>query len=173
MSWDWGTIDKMADDALIMVGIVMLIVRQFSWRSAELHRMLRLPVIIIATGIAYLAVELWGGSRWVPGDWFIVAELGLVALTGTAMGYVTHFRITQNRLQYKLTAAGLWLWLVFLAIRIGSFYLAVALGANLADATGLILLSFGVNRLTAIVVVRRRAERLFTTAPRDVMENAT
>jgi len=156
MSWDWGAINQVADDVLITVGITILIVRQFIWRSAELHHMLRLPVVIVGAGIVYLVIELSSGFRWVPGDWFIVGELALVAMTGTAMGHVTRFRSDREHLQYKLTATGLWLWLAFLVIRIGSFYLAAAFGANLAGLTGLILLSFGVNRFAAIVVVRRR-----------------
>jgi hypothetical protein len=160
MSWDWGELNRLADDILITAGIVILIVRQFLWRSADTHRMLRLPAIIVAAGVGFLAVELWGGLRWVPADWCVVGELGLVAVTGTAMGSVTRFRGTAERLQYRLTASGLWLWLAFVAIRLGSLYLAAALGANLAGATGLILLSFGVNRLAAILVVRRRARRL-------------
>jgi len=47
------------------------------------------------------------------------------------------------------------LWAVFVVIRLGNFVLANLLGANLAEATGLILPSFGVNRLVAIAVVRR------------------
>lgn len=35
-------------------------------------------------------------------------------------------------------------------------------GADLAEATGLILLSFGINRLAAIVVVRYRARSIVT-----------
>ena len=164
MSWNWGTINEVADDALVAVGILILIARQFIWRSAELHRMLRLPLIIVGAGIVYLLAELWGGFHWVPGDWFVLGELALVALTGTAMGFVTRFRPNQERLQYKLTAVGLWLWLAFVAIRIGSFWLASVFGANLGAVTGLILLSFGVNRLAAIVVVRRRAGEILAAA---------
>jgi hypothetical protein len=159
---DWGTIDQVADDVIVTVGIAILIVRQFIWRSAELRRMLRLPAIIMAVGLGYLVIELWGGFRWVPGDWLIAGELALVALTGTAMGRVTRFRTDQGGLQYKLTTPGLALWAVFIGIRVGMFYLAGALGANLTDQTGLILLSFGVNRLAAAVVVRRRARRLLS-----------
>lgn len=149
---------QITDYVIITVGIAVLIIRQFIWRSAELHRMLRLPALIIGAGIAYLVFEVWGGFAWVPADWLIVAELGLVAITGTAMGYATHFRRTGGRLQYRLTWTGIILWAIFVAIRVGDFVLASTLGANLADATGLILLSFGVNRLAAIVVVRHRAE---------------
>lgn len=160
MNWDWGTANQILDDIIIAVGIVTLIVRQFIWRSTQLHRMLRLPVVIIGAGLVYLVIELWGGFHWVAGDWIIVGELALVAVTGTIMGLVTRFRALDAQLQYKLSRAGIWLWVLFIGIRLGSFYLASALGANLAEATGLILLSFGANRLAAILVVRRRAEAL-------------
>lgn len=165
MAIDWNAMNQIADDVIIAVGIAAMIIRQFIWRSAELHRMLRLPVLIIGAGIAYLVFEVWGGFVWVPADWLIVAELALVAITGTAMGYATHFRQADGRLQYRLTWAGIILWAIFVAIRVGDFVLASALGANLADATGLILLSFGANRFAAILVVRRRAEARIATEP--------
>jgi hypothetical protein len=162
MGWDWGAINQIADDVIITVGIAILIVRQFIWRSAELNRMLGMPVVVIAAGIAYLVFEVSGGFHWVVADWLVVAELGLVAVTGTVMGYVTHFRRAAGRLQHRLTGVGLILWAVFIAIRVGNFALANLLGANLAEATGLILISFGVNRLSAIAVVRRRVEALIS-----------
>ncbi|MBG0738030.1 hypothetical protein IV500_01075 [Paeniglutamicibacter antarcticus] len=113
--------------------------------------------MIIAAGIVYLLFELSGGISWRTADWLVVAELGLVAFTGTAMGYATNFRSAGGQLQYRLTGTGIFLWGLFIVIRIADFALAGALGANLADATGLILLSFGINRLAAILVVRRRA----------------
>ncbi len=157
MDGNWGLINEVIDDVIITLGIAVLIVRQFIWRSAVLDRMLRMPIVIILAGIIYLIVELAGGFAWVPADWLIVAELGLVAITGTAMGYATHFRTTSGSLQYRLTWIGVILWAVFVTIRLGNFALASILGANLAEATGLILLSFGINRLAAIAVVRRRA----------------
>lgn len=163
MGWDWSEINRVSDDVLVAVGGVVLVVRQFLWRSAELHRMLRLPVVLVAVALAYLAVELRSGFRWVPGDWVVVGELALVALTGTAMGHVTRFSAERGQLRYRLTVPGLWLWAGFVAIRLGSYGLASALGADLADATGLILLSFAVNRLAAVLVVRRRAEEILAT----------
>jgi hypothetical protein len=160
VAWDWGAINQIADNAFITIGIGVLIVRQFIWRSAQLHRMLRLPVLIIVAGFILLITELWGGFDWLPADWFIVAELGLVAVTGTAMGYVTQFRTVESGLQYRLTGIGLALWGVFIVIRIGFFALASIFGANLLAATGLILLSFGVNRVAAITIIRRRARDL-------------
>lgn len=160
MSVDWGTVNQIADDIIITAGIALLIIRQFIWRSAELNRMMRMPVVLITAGLVYLVFEVWGGFHWVAADWLIVAELALVAITGTAMGYVTHFREVSGRLQYRLTGVGVLLWAVFVAIRIGNFALANLLGASLVGATGLILLSFGINRLAAIIVVRKRAAAL-------------
>ncbi|WP_134662583.1 MULTISPECIES: hypothetical protein [unclassified Amycolatopsis] len=143
----------MVDDVLIALAVGILIVRQFQWRSAEPRRMLVMPLAVIAAGLVCLGFELDGGFR--SADWLLAGELVLVAGTGTAMGYVTRFR-RAGGLQYRLTGPGIALWAVFLAIRIGSFALASVLGAQLLDATGLILVSFGVNRLAASLVVRHR-----------------
>ncbi|PPF85598.1 hypothetical protein C5B96_05890 [Subtercola sp. Z020] len=173
MQADWETANHILDDVIIAAGIIVLIVRQFIWRSTQLHRMLRLPVVIISAGLVYLGIELWGGFGWVAADWIIIGELVLVTVTGTVMGFVTQFRTANAHLQYKLSPGGIWLWALFIAIRLGSFSLASVLGANLAEATGLILLSFGANRLAAILVVRKRAEALLTTKSRDVVGNAS
>lgn len=173
MRWDWGAINHVLDDVVITLGIAVLIVRQFIWRSTKLHRMLRLPITIIVAGLAYLVVELWGGFRWVPADWILLGELLLVAVTGTVMGQVTRFRTDKGQLQYKLSPDGVWLWATFIAIRMGFFFLASAMGANLAEATSLILLSFGVNRLAAILVVRRRADRILAAESTDLAQHAT
>jgi hypothetical protein len=173
MQWNWGAANQILDDVIIAAGIIILIIRQFIWRSTQLHRMLRLPVVIIGAGLVYLAVELWGGFRWVEADWIIIGELALVTVTGTIMGLVTRFRTTNAQLHYKLSTPGVWLWGLFIMIRVGSFYLASALGANLAGATGLILLSFGANRLAAILVVRKRARSLLAIEPGDVVSNAS
>ncbi|SMQ71277.1 hypothetical protein SAMN06295909_2521 [Plantibacter sp. VKM Ac-1784] len=172
MQWNWGTANKSLDDVIIAAGIIILIVRQFIWRSTQLHRMLLLPVVIIAAGLVYLVIELWGGFGWAAADWIIIGELVLVTVTGTVMGLVTRFRTTDAQLQYKLSPAGIWLWALFIVIRVGSFYLASVLGANLAEATGLILLSFGANRLAAILVVRKRAEGFLARASGEVGDEA-
>ncbi len=160
MNADWAELNRITDNVLIAAGIAFLVLRQFFWRPAELGRMLRLPLLVIAGAAGYLVVELRAGFGWVPADWLVVGELVLVAVTGTAMGYVTHFRRRDNQLQYRLTTAGLVLWAVLLLLRGGDIVLAEHLGANVEKATGLILLSFGVTRLAAIMVVRRRARAL-------------
>lgn len=157
MSWDWSTVNRAVDDAAVVGGIVFLVVRQFRWRSAEPRRMLLLPLVIVAVGAGYLGVELWTAVSLTSADWLILVELLLVALTGVVMGRVTRFRVIDTRLQYKLTGAGIWLWGLFVAIRVGSYYLAHTLGSRLAGATGPLLVSFGANRLLSVLVVRARA----------------
>lgn len=127
MGWNWGSINQIVDDTIITVGITFLIVRQFIWRSARLNRMLRMPVILTGAGIVYLIIELARGFNWVPADWLIIAELGLVAITGTAMGYATRFRRMREDLHYRLTGVGIILWAAFIAIRISNFALATPL----------------------------------------------
>lgn len=157
MNQEWGATNQVADTVIIGLGIAVLIVRQFIWRSGQMRRMLRMPMALIGAGLIYLVIEMHAGNSWVPGDWLVLAELGLVAITGSVMGRATVFRLVNGGLQYRLSAVGLILWAVFVAVRIGNFALAGVLGAKLSAATGLILLSFGINRLAAIVVVRRRA----------------
>ena len=159
----------MVDDVLIAVVVGFLIVRQFQWRSAEPRRMLLMPLLVIAVGLVYLGFEL--GEGFQRADWLLAGELVLVAGTGTAMGYVTRFRQADG-LQYRLTGAGIVLWALFLAIRIGSFALASVLGAHLLDATGLILVSFGVNRLAASLVVRHRSVHYGDRTPEYGQETA-
>jgi hypothetical protein len=158
-------INTIADDLIIAVGIAVLIIRQFLWRSADLARMLRMPVVVIGAGIVYLRVELRHGFVWSATEWLVLAELVLVAITGTIMGHVTRFRRVEGGVQYRLTRPGVLLWAAFVAIRVGGFALAHLLGARLLETTGMILVSFGANRLAASLVVRRRADTLITPSP--------
>ncbi len=100
--------------------------------------------------------QLGAVTRWSPADAIVLGELGLVAMTGAVMGRVTRFRRVAGGPQYRLTGVGVWLWALFVAIRTGCYLLAQRWGADLAALSGVVLLSFGVNRLVATLVVRRR-----------------
>ncbi|SIS17802.1 hypothetical protein [Williamsia sterculiae] len=156
----WMTVDHVVDDVAIATGVAFLIIRQFAWRTADPGRMARLPAVILAIGVGYSTVDFMTGYRWHAADWVMAAELVMVTVTGLAMGHVTRFRSVDGRVQYKLTGNGVWLWGLFVVIRIGSMVAAVELGAGLATATGPLLVSFAVNRIAAIVVVRRRTRRI-------------
>ena len=152
---DWKSLDSAVTDVLVLAGVAVLIVRQFVWRPADPRRILRTPLAVLGAGAVLTVVQLHVG-RWEAADWILLAELVLVAMTGAALGSVTRFRGTGADVRYRPTGPGLALWLGFIGIRAASFALASALGADVGGASGLVLLSFGVNRLGASLVVRRR-----------------
>lgn len=145
------------DDALVGVAILLLVVRQFCWRTADPASILKLPVIVLVAGFGWLVWEIATGEplTLLTAGAF-AAELVLVSATGTVMGIATRMRDAGGALRYKLTAWGILLWAVFLGARIGSFVVAYRLGAHLLETTPAIMISFGANRLASSLVVRRR-----------------
>lgn len=152
----WGVVNGDLGTAVIVIGVAVLIVRQFVWRSAERGRLLRPPIVFVLLGLMGLIFEVGHGLRLVPADWLIAGELTLVACTGIAMGLVTRFRRQGDRLQYRLTRPGLLLWAIFVVVRLAVLAGAASLGAALPSTSGVILLTFGVNRLAAALVVDHR-----------------
>lgn len=154
----WSAFLDVADDVIVVLGILFLIVRQFLWRDARAHRLLRLPVIVIDLGIVLVVWNVIQGEVFTDLDALMLfAELVLVAATGSIMGRSTVFRRVQGLLQYKLNRWAIALWALFIAIRVGSFLLAAHLGAHVLETSGAILISFGGNRLASSLVVLRRA----------------
>jgi hypothetical protein len=150
-----GWIDTIA----VTAGICFLVVRQFLWRTADAARLFVLPLSIIAVGVVSVVWEVLRGEPLTLFTLAVVcAEAVLVFGTGTAMGWMTQFRQRGGVLSYRLVPEGMILWGVFLAIRVGSLFLAGRFGAHLLDTTGAIMVSFGINRLANSLVVRRRIE---------------
>ena len=157
-----------AEDIAVGCGIAYLIVRQFRWRDLVPSRMLTLPLILLVCGVIDVLWSAWSGSPITGRDaGVLAAELVLVAITGSVMGWATVYRINGDRLQYRLTRAGIALWAVFVGIRVCSFALAAHLHAHLLESSGAIVVSFGVNRLACSLVVRRRAahDQLWSRRP--------
>lgn len=148
------------DTVAVTVGIGFLITRQFLWRTADMARLFVLPLSIVGAGVIWVIWEVLQGE---PLTLFTLAvmcaEAVLVFATGTAMGWMTQFRERNEALSYRLVPKGLILWGVFLSIRVGSFVLAGKVGAHLLDTTGVITVSFGINRLANSLVVRRRIKQ--------------
>lgn len=143
------------DTLLITVGILFLIVRRFFWREIEPTKLFRFPLLMIGLGATWAVWDVINGAT------FGLVSLGVMGLeallvfgTGLVMGLMTQFRQRSGQISYRLLPAGVLLWLVFLAVRIGSFILADKLGFHLLDTTGAILVSFGINRLAAALVIR-------------------
>lgn len=148
------------DTLLITAGIIALIARQFFWRAADPSRLLRLPLFIIGIGVAWAFWEVVNGE---PLTLFALAiattEAVLVFATGSVMGLMARLRERDGAFSYRLASSwGILLWGVFLAIRIGSFVLAGKVGAHLLDTTGMVMVSFGTNRLASSMIVKHRIE---------------
>jgi hypothetical protein len=148
-----GNLDRLA----VGVGIVVLIARQFIWRTADPRTLLRLPLALLSIGTLTLGQEVFGGAALTAHtSALLAAELALVALLGATMGGLMQLRADDTGWRYRLSPRGIALWALFVAIRVGMFALAARLGAPLLETTGAILLSFGLNRLASALIVRRR-----------------
>lgn len=164
-------VNSVLDAGLIASGIAWMIVRQFTWR--DLAGLLRLPLIVLASGVALLGLDLVGGESVRPLEIVVsLGELLLVGVTGTLMGRRYRLRNTAGHTQCRLDRSGLLLWAAFLVIRISSFILAARIGARLLETTGAMLVSFATNRLVASVVVRRRARHARSTRPEGSVTQA-
>lgn len=153
-----GELDAVLTDVLVAAGIVWLVARQFHWRPVG--SMLRIALGVLGVGAA---VTVPGAVRMhlaAPDVLVLAAELLLVGATGTAMGTLYRFRTVRGDLQCRLERLGLLLWAVFLGVRVGSFALAHLLGAHGLENTGVLLVSFGTNRLASALVVGRRSARV-------------
>ncbi len=143
------------------VGIVfllaLLVLRQFQWKAASGARLLRLPAILILVGMVGLGRNLSGGETLTKGAIGILAvELVLVSMIGLIMGQLSMLRAIEGQEFYRQSSIGILLWALFLVVRIGSFALARAFGIHILETTGVILISFGLNRLASALVIRRR-----------------
>jgi len=159
-----GTLDRIA----VVVGIAVLIVRQFRWRKADPRTILRFPLALVGIGVLTVAQELVTGTALTArAVALFAAELALVGLLGATMGRLMQFRADPAGWRYRLSPRGIALWALFVAIRIGAFALAARLGVPLLETTGAIVLSFGLNRLASTLVVRRRLARQGAMAGSD------
>lgn len=149
------------DDAVVVGGIGLLIARQFSWRRLRPDRLLALPPWMIGAGLVWLLWDVLDGTPVTGFDVALLAgEVLLVSAAGLAMGTCTQFRGRDGELDYRLTRMGILLWLVFVAVRSLSWYLAYRDGGHLLGTTAVILLGYGANRLAAALVIRSRLDEL-------------
>ena len=137
--------------------LALLVLRQFQWKAASEARLLRLPAILILAGVVEFCVSLFRGEAltW-EAIGALTVELVLVSTIGLIMGRLSILRVLDGQSFYRLTRIGILLWALFLAVRIGSFALARVMGIHILETTGVILISFGLNRLASALVIRRR-----------------
>lgn len=146
-----------AETVAIVCLLVVLVLRQFQWKTASAARLLRLPAILILVGTVGLGRNLSGGETLTRGAiGILTVELVLVSVIGVIMGRLSMLRAIEGQEFYRQSSIGILLWALFLLVRIGSFALARAFGIHILETTGVILISFGLNRLASALVIRRR-----------------
>ncbi len=148
------------DALFVTVGIALLIVRQFLWRTADPRKILQLPLAILGIGIVSLGWDIAHGLTLTGRTLVVIAaEIALVSLTCVVMGWGTQLARRAGQLAYRLSRPGILLWALFIGIRVGSFVVAARMNVHLLETTGAILISFGFNRLLSSLVVMSKVRR--------------
>lgn len=156
----------------ILLGILLLGwvgYRQTTWRPVSIAQMWRMPLVFGVIG-AVLTVQT---SQALSGlDLaFLVVELVVSLGVGAWMGAIARFRpLPEPRVvgdrgvvalyESRTGWAGLALWLLVIAARVGLDLLAVRMGAHAAATTGVILLMIAANRAARVGIFSARLGRL-------------
>lgn len=171
------TLESLADAGLGVVLLVWICARQLRWTPVDARRLWTLPLVLGLVGLGQLA-----SARGMALSATSLALLGLeaaVALgTGAAMGAVTVFRPLTDAgriraagrrpgsgvapvLECRTGWAGVALWAVLVAVRVGIVVGAASLGAAALESAGVLLLSVALNRAarTAVVLARTGSTR--------------
>jgi hypothetical protein len=161
------TLTTVADLILGIAVIVLLCVRQLRWSAVRPNRMWRVPLILGAAGVFSL---LSSSGRTLSGDdiALLLVEAAIALGTGALMGRITVFRPIATApatvqpgepaptLECRTGWAGVALWAVLIAVRIGIAVLGHQLGAVAVESTGVVLLVIALNRVARIAVLVAR-----------------
>ena len=141
--------------------IAFLVSRQLRWSAFEPAKALKLPLILAVVGFWLLRSEVSTIST--VDITFLLIELAISLAVGAGMGRLTSFRTDPARpheLQARTGGAGVALWVVLIALRVGLDLLGSALGAQVVTATGVILILLAATRASSALVARTRAPQL-------------
>jgi len=169
----------------LVLGVALLCwigYRQLTWTAVAPERMWRMPAILAIVGVVTL-FQSGAGDTISGGDLGVLAIETVVSLgLGAVMGLMAHFRpigeqtlaafhakdrgrsLTVPTIETRTGWAGLALWLVLIAVRIGGEAYAHATHSTLLMSTGVILLTVALNRAIRIVVITQRAARFVPVA---------
>ncbi|WP_368498200.1 hypothetical protein [Herbiconiux sp. A18JL235] len=170
---------------LLLAALVWLSIKQTSWSAVDPARLFRGPTVLAVVGVAMMV----SGGQTAAFDTtdvaLLVLELAMGAMVGALIGLVAHLRpISDEGLAaWRARAAkhpgttpgarratpplfetrngwfGLVLWLALIAARIGFTVWESSVGGHLAQAGGVLLVLFAVNRAVRSGVILWRASR--------------
>lgn len=159
---------------LIVVLIGWFGYRQSTWRPVDVGRMVRIPLILGAIGILALGGQAGGpASSLGPTDVVVVLlEVAVSLGVGAWMGAIAHLRpasggVRSAAWESRTGAAGLVLWGLVVALRIGVDAFGAQLGLAITASTGVILLTLAANRLGRVLLLARRVDQI--SRPRRMM----
>ncbi|MER8157695.1 hypothetical protein [Streptomyces sp. NPDC094472] len=137
-----------------VVVVVALIARQLRGEALTGRRLMLLPVVLTAIGIADLGRH---GRHPTTTDVVCLAIGALLAAgIGAAQGVTIRLERRAGVLWARMPAVGLWLWGLLVVTRVGMTAVAHVVDAKVAASSATILLMLGVNRLgQALVLVPR------------------
>ncbi len=143
---------------LVIVILALILFRQLSWR--RLSRMVRVAVVIIVLGTMLLPLQL--GDAEISWSAAIVAIVLIVIVSlvgGWVMGRFAEVATGPGgQVRMRGGWLGVVLWIGFIALRIGmDLGLAAVVSFEMASASGLLLISIGLARLTSTRIAARRA----------------
>jgi hypothetical protein len=150
---------------VLVLGIVVFIgVRQLRWSPIVESRLWRQPVILALVGVFVIYRSLGTATPDVADVALLVVEAVISIGIGCAMGGITRFRPLAQptetaRLESSSGRIGLVLWIVYILIRIGFGVWTAYSGSEVLDATGVILVMIGLNRLGRASVLATRLNR--------------
>jgi hypothetical protein len=146
-------------DVLKIVAIVAIIgyviARQFTGQPLRGRRLVVLPAVLTALG----AADLGKTTQHVAtvDIVFIAASAVIAVLVGIWQGAAMRLESRNGVLWGQMPVRSLWLWLGFIAARIGLTVVASGMDAHLAASTTPLLLTLGLNRLAQAGVIALRA----------------
>lgn len=153
--------------ALVVIGFIG--VRQMQWRPIVESRLWRQPLLLAVVGV-FLIARGPGVTTLSTGEVaLLVVEAAVSVGIGVAMGAITRFRPLDTptesaRLESSIGAIGLVLWAVYILVRIGFGIWTAYSGSAALDATGVILVMIGLNRIGRATVLATRLNR-FAAVP--------
>ncbi len=140
--------------AAVIAIIGYVIVRQLRGEPLRGRRVVLLPVVLIAVGVA----NLNGANHLKSVDVICIVASAVVAIAiGLSQGAMMHLESRNGNLWGRMAPRGLWLWAALIVSRLVVSAIALALGAKAATSVDSILLVLGLNRLAQAAIIAFRA----------------
>ena len=165
---------SVAEALLALALVVWVAIRQLRWSPVVPGRVWRMPAILAIVGVVTLS-RASVGAITATDLALLGVEAALAIGTGCAMGAIARFRAISApaaargverrpgapvpEVESSTGWIGLVLWVVVIAARVGIGFWGHAVGSELVESTGVVLLVIALNRGARALVVLSRLDR--------------